>query len=403
MIATNQGSHSDRSRAPRVLLSSLSGSYGGMEVRMQQDAEMLLRRGWRPAISTPPFPERASWDDDLRRVGVEIKRIPYPYLFERWQSRHMQALKARFLTTPLLTRQVFDLAHVFLCWTTYGLGMLWAIAAAGIPAIVSVHNAFPKTTFSDWHKRHLSTAFSTTRKVLAVSQSAMDHFLNNFADYLPAAVSIQVIPNPVDTDRFTPKPADRESTRQRLGVPPDACVIGSIGRLDKQKQPWKLIETLFHLLNIGIPAWLVLVGQGSLEKSLRDQAQQLGIADRIVFTGHLNAVENVLPAFDLHLLVSRNEGFGIVTAEAMAAGIPAAGTNVPGTRDVLAGLDGGFLLDSDQPKAIAQQLADLFNEPARLSDMAAAAPDEIRYRYSRREVEAQLFSAYQDALTRASC
>lgn len=400
-MSSSNGNSAVPGSPSRALLASMSGSYGGMEVRMQQDAEMLLAQGWVPAVSTPAFRERPEWEASLNKSRVSLVHLPYPYLLEHWQSRHLQALKARFLTAPMLSRQRYDLAHVFLSWTTYGLGMLWAISRAGIPAMVSVHNAFPKTAFSNWHQRHLHAAFATTRKVVAVSHSAMDHFLDNFADYLPATASTQVIPNPVDTERFTPKPADKEVARQRLGVPLDACVIGSIGRLDKQKQPWKLIETLSSLLDLGVAARLVLVGQGKLETALKDQARQLGIADKIVFTGHLCDVENVLPAFDLHLLLSRNEGFGIVTAEAMAAGIPAAGSNVPGTHDVLSGLQGGLLLDSDQPRAIAQQLAKLLNAPHRLAEMAAAAPTEIRRRYARQEVEAQMFTAYQDVLIQA--
>ena len=54
---------------PRVLLTSMSGSYGGMEIRMQQDAEMLLAQGWRPVISTPEFPQRPMWEAQLDKAS----------------------------------------------------------------------------------------------------------------------------------------------------------------------------------------------------------------------------------------------------------------------------------------------------------------------------------------------
>jgi glycosyltransferase involved in cell wall biosynthesis len=394
----NQGHGSNAGHLPKVLLASMSGSHGGMEMRMRQDASLLQSHGWRPVISTPTFPERTTWYAALRRQGIAIAYLPYPYVLEHWPSRHFQRVKGQLVTAPILSRRRFDLVHVFLSWTTYGLGMLWAAARAGIPALVSVHNAFPMTTFGPWHRKRLDEAFATTQRIIAVSDSALEHFLNVFAPYLPNATDTAVIPNPVDTARFRPHPSARSAARQRLGVPDDAIAIGSIGRLDKQKQPWKLVETIAELHKLGVPAHLILIGQGVLEAALRRQVAELGLAEYVVFTGYVHDVENLMPALDLHLLLSRNEGFGIVTAEAMAAGVPALGTDVPGTRDVLQGMAGGHILPSDQESAIARHVAQLLASPNRLETMAAEGPKEVQYRFGREHIDEATFATYVAAL-----
>lgn len=383
---------------PKVLLASMSGSCGGMELRMQQDAVLLRQHDWLPIISTPKFPESPLWSRYLEEAKIKTITIPYPYLFEDWRTRHLQKLKGLTLSIPMLQRKQFDMAHIFLCWTTYGLGMLWAVAKLKIPAMVSVHNAFPHTTLPAWHKAHLIEAFSTTRRIVAVSPSALEKFLNIFSKFLPRSAVSQVISNPIDIERFRPRPEFRMLSRERLGLPSDAKVIGSVGRLDKQKQPWKLLDTLSELHHSGVPAYLVLIGRGELETSLRNQARKLGLENYVLFAGYVNDVENLFPALDLHLLLSKNEGFGIVTAEAMAAGIPVMGSDVPGTRDVLMGMKGGILLKSTNTRSIAKQILELFNDDTLRHEMAIAGPKEVSSRFGSKQIEIEMFRTYETIL-----
>lgn len=365
---------------------------------MQQDASLLIQHGWMPFISTPNFPERPNWFETLRNEKIRTVSLPYPYVFEDWKSRHLQKAKAHLLTCPKLRHHHFDMAHVFLCWTTYGLGILWAIARAKIPAMVSVHNAFPFTEFTAWHRSLLPDTFTTTQRIVAVSDSALQLFLDNFSKYLPASTVTEVIPNAVDTDRFKPKPELRQGARERLGLKHDDIVIGSIGRLDKQKQPWKLIETVSELHRQQTPAYLVLVGQGALEDSLREQIKKLNLDKHVIFTGFVGDVEDLLPAFDIHLLLSKREGFGLVTAEALAAGIPAIGSNVPGTRDILSRVDSRMLLRSDSAPEIARQLSNILTDMELQETTAMRAPAEIKSRFGKEYIEKKLFTNYQACL-----
>ena len=115
---------------------------------------------------------------------------------------------------------------------------------------------------------------------------------------------------------------------------------------------------------------------------------------KVIFTGYQARIELLMPAFDLHLLLSRNEGFGIATIEAMACGVPAVGTDVPGTRDILHDCAGGLLLPLDDELAACEAVAGLLQDAPRRAQMALAARREAEERYSMPRLERQLRQFY---------
>ncbi|MEG2033651.1 MAG: glycosyltransferase, partial [Janthinobacterium sp.] len=189
-------------------------------------------------------------------------------------------------------------------------------------------------------------------------------------------------------------PERRILARKQLGLPPDALVLGCVARLSAQKRPQALLA-LFARLAVQFPhLYLVLVGTGPLEAMLRLQAQQSGLQDRVVFAGFQQRIELLMPAFDLHLLLSRNEGFGIATIEALACGVPAVGPDVPGTRDILGDCAGGLLLPLDDEQAACELVAGLLRDPARRQRMGRQARQEALQHYSMQRLEQQLRQFY---------
>jgi glycosyltransferase involved in cell wall biosynthesis len=96
------------------------------------------------------------------------------------------------------------------------------------------------------------------------------------------------------------------------------------------------------------------------------------------------------------VLLSRNEGFGIATAEAMACGVPAVGTDVPGTADVLRGSEAGMLVPLDDADQAAKLVADLLRDPARRARMAAAGPAEATARFGEEHVRDMVRAFYEE-------
>jgi glycosyltransferase involved in cell wall biosynthesis len=369
-------------RRPRVLITSCSGALGGMELRMAQEARLLEAEGWRSIVATPRFAGYDKWMGALRADGIETSVFDPPQFLEQWPWRRTRQLGARVMGAWGMRALRPDLVHIAFCWTSYGASLLWLASHCKLPAVISVHNAFPLTTLAPWQVPRYAAAFQSVRGVYAVSDSALRHFMANFGALLPAAARTCVIPNCVDPTRFVPSAARRAATRARLGIDADALVIGCVARLAPQKRPHALLE-MASLLRARFPGLkLVFAGSGPLERELRERAIGLGLEGQVVFAGFVDAVEDMLPAFDLHVLLSRNEGFGIATIEAMACGVPALGTDVPGTADILRGSAGGLLLPSDDAAAASALVASLLADPARRARMGAAARAEVEVAYT---------------------
>jgi L-malate glycosyltransferase len=381
-------------RGARILITSCSGELGGMELRMAQEARLLAAAGWHCTIATPRFRGFDGIACGLRADGIAMSVFDPPQFVEQWAWRRTRRLGATLLPARQLRRYRPDLVHVAFCWTSYGASALWLAHHCAVPAVVSVHNAFPATTFHPWHARLYAEAFSTVRGVYAVSGSAMEHFLALFGAYLPASARVSVIPNGVDTNRFVPSPARRVNARERFGLAQGSLVIGSVARLSAQKRPEALIDLLAALRRRYDNLSLVFAGSGPLEQDLRAKAQALGMTPYVVFAGQVSAVEEIMPAFDLHLLLSRNEGFGIATIEAMACGVPAVGTDVPGTADILRGSRGGLLVPLHDARAAHDAIAALLGDSERRSGMAAHARAEIVAGYTLDAMERRVREFY---------
>ncbi|MDV7223208.1 glycosyltransferase [Streptomyces prunicolor] len=151
---------------------------------------------------------------------------------------------------------------------------------------------------------------------------------------------IEVVPNGIDLDRFRFDPVQRLRTRQRLGLPEGAYVVGGIGRLAAGKRFDVLIRALAQLPD---DYWLLLVGGGTEENLLRRTAHDCGVADRVLFTGERPYTPDGTPGPDLPSLTaamdllaspSPEEAFGLAVVEGLAAGLPVLYASCPAIEDL---------------------------------------------------------------------
>jgi len=383
-----------RKRQQRVLISSYSGELGGMELRMAQEAQILNASGYRSTLALRRFPGLAAWRERLSGEGLAVKIYQPPLFIEHWAWRRCNLLRAMVTGGWQLRRLRPDLLHVAFCWTTYGASLVWLAQRCRLPVVISVHNAFPAEPLSHWQQRLLAQAFPAVKGVYAVSPSALRHFLAIYQPLLAPDTPLAVIPNGVDTERFIVSASRRLQAREKLGLPPDALVLGSVARLSAQKRPLALLALFLRLQPQFPRLYLVLAGSGPLEPLLRAQVMAAGMQERVIFAGFQAQVELLMPAFDLHLLLSRSEGFGIATIEAMACGVPALGTDVPGTADILSASEGGLLLPLDDEQAACDMVAALLHDAPRRSRMALAARSEAEQRYGMARLASQLRQFY---------
>jgi glycosyltransferase involved in cell wall biosynthesis len=157
----------------------------------------------------------------------------------------------------------------------------------------------------------------------------------------------------------------------RVGRRHEEAVVGMISRLDPIKDHKTLLAAFARLPAVvgGRPTRLVLVGDGGLRAPLEAQALELGIADQVTFAGARSDVPELLAGFDVFAFsTTRDEGFGVVLIEALAAGTPIVASDVPACREVLEGGALGRLVPPSIPEALAETLNDLLTHPPAVPD-----------------------------------
>lgn len=382
----------------RILITSYSGELGGMELRMAQEAQFLRAVGFDGMLGIRPFPRSDVWADELRQRRLPVMCFAPPPVLEQWRWRRLNKMRALFGSVRALRRFKADLVHVAFCWNTYGATALWLAGRCGLPAVISVHNTFPPCEFGRWHQPLLREAFAAVRGIYGATESALQHFLALYRPYLRQDIRLAVIPNCVDTARFRPSAALRATTRGNWGIPADALVIGAVARLSAQKRPEALV-TLLQALRTDFPTlYLVLAGTGPLESEIRKLATTLGMERFVIFTGYQERIEQIMPALDVHLLLSHREGFGIATIEALACGVPAVASAVPGNTDVLSGCAGGMLVPLDDDDRVVQAVAGLLADPARRARMGEQGREDAIQRFSTARVQSMVQQFYDGLL-----
>ena len=386
------------SAARSIVLTSKSGQFGGMEFRMLDEARFLVAQGHKVTVAAPHFPGVAGFVAALAEIEVPSRQFEPPPFLTNWRLRHLHWLRSRAAGRRALAGLQPDLAHVFMSWSDQGLEQLWSARQAGAPTVISVHNAFPACDFTPWHRRHIAHAFAGLRGLYAVSRSALAQFEAIFEAWIPKDAIRTVIYNAVDSERFRPRP-DCLAIRAELGLDATLPLIGSFGRFDDQKQPLSLLAILVAVRERVPAARLLLVGRGPLEAEIRAEAARLGIAEAVTILDFRDDIERLFPALDVHLLVSRNEGFGLATAEAMSCGVPVVGTRVPGTEEVIEASGGGALVPLGDSLAAAEVVAGLLQAPPEeRSAIGAAGRRSVLQRFSKQAWRERLGAFYERVL-----
>lgn len=209
-----------------------------------------------------------------------------------------------------------------------------------------------------------------------------------FADY-PAAYRrrIRRIDHGVEVEASG---LDRQAARAAFGLPDNAYVIVSTGRLTFEKNQQALVDAL-----TGLPAvHLAIAGVGPEQDALLALATSLGVMDRVHLLGEVprHRIAEVLAAGDVFAFASRTETFGLSVAEAALAGLPVVANDLPVLREVLG--DAAIYVDADAPGQMAQAIERLMADPARAAALTAKGRS-LGAKYS----PSVMCQAYEELLT----
>jgi glycosyltransferase involved in cell wall biosynthesis len=209
---------------------------------------------------------------------------------------------------------------------------------------------------------------------------------------------LRVISYGVDVERIDRvSHEDVERVNAQIGRQPGETVLGSVGRLVEQKDYPNQLRA-FAMAAKHAQLRMVIVGGGPLESELRAQAQQLGVADRVVFLGEQRDVWPILKCLDAFVIASKFEPYGVAILEAMAAALPIIASEVDELPVILDHGRAGVLVPAERPEALARALVQIATDGelrAQLSSHARALANE---RYSLPAVLTAYQQLYEDVM-----
>ena len=327
---------------------------GGVQQHIRDLAEALIGLGHDVSVIAPA-------DDDRPLPAYVVpagKAMPVPY----------NGSVARLAFGPLSVSRVrrwvrdgsFDVLHVHEP-AVPSLSLLACWVASG-PIVATVHTAMPRSRVLLAAQPVLRSALEKIDGRIAVSEAARTTLVEHLGG------DAVLIPNGVATKRYRyAEPLD--------GWPGEGGAIGFLGRMDEPRKGLSVLLKAFDLLAGQRPGLRLLIAgpgdadeqQGKLPAALRDRA---------VFLGEVTETEKVRVLHSVDVFCSPNTGgesFGIVTAEAMAAGTPIVASNIEAFRQVLRDGRAGELFSAGDPADLARVAARLLDDPARRAELSVAA------------------------------
>ncbi|UWG97171.1 glycosyltransferase family 4 protein [Dehalobacter sp. DCM] len=223
-----------------------------------------------------------------------------------------------------------------------------------IPCISTIHS-LPEFDYLSTLKGRISLALDdvtlrSSAGLIAVSDSLRESMSRRLQrKRLP--IPLKTIYNGIEALDFSQAAEMGEQFRKTWGIPPQSVVIGTIGRLHPVKGQNRLVEAITVLNKEYKDLHLVIIGEGPLYDSLQEQLDASGIS--YTLTGFLPNAWKALPAMNIFVLPSLNEGMGLVLLEAAQAGIPIIASDVGGIPELLSNYAEAILIKPGEHLDIA--------------------------------------------------
>lgn len=285
------------------------------------------------------------------------------------------------------------------------IGVAEAWRGPDVPKVFHLHTPFPSVLPSGWADYFVAKL----RRYDAVIVST-----RRYADNLRAAgldTPIHVVPPFIDPRDFRPPAPDGVAAfRARFDIAPDDRVVLNVGRMDPMKGQDRLVLAMPRILSKVPNARLVLVGNGSFSsskngglgldkgrewrESLEALVKDLGIGDRVTFTGHLgdDLLAAAYAACEVFSLPSTREGFGLAAVEAWRHRKPIVVCDRAGVSDIVTDGVDGRVVDCAKPEALADALLDVLargrDAQARMGALGRAASEVATLDSGARTLEA---------------
>jgi glycosyltransferase involved in cell wall biosynthesis len=206
---------------------------------------------------------------------------------------------------------------------------------------------------------------------------------------------MDVIYNPVDPETVRVEPGETETLRRALGLPEEAFVYFTVGRMDAPKDHDTFLRGFARVAAAQPDAYAVLLGHGALETVLPERARALGIADRVRFVPSAPRIAPFLALADAFVFPSLLEGLPVSLLEAMLAGLPSIASDIEPHVEVMRDAETGLLFPRGSDEALAEAMVRLHGDADLRARLGAAAKAEAEANFTTDVIVPQWEAVYE--------
>lgn len=233
-------------------------------------------------------------------------------------------------------------------------------------------------------------------KAIAISPAVRQHLLDDFKVRLER---VEKVESGVDLENFKPFSAGlRRQNRKILGLSDKDIILGMVARLSDVKGQDILIQALPDVIQEFDQVKLLLVGEGKKEEDFKRLVAELGMTRHVIFFNDVNEAKFYLSVFDVYVNPSRQEGLGLSVMEAQACGLPVVASNVGGIPTLISSNKTGFLVESENPRALALKIISVLKDFDSAIKIGQQARQFIKDNYSEKQMVQKTISVYQSLL-----
>lgn len=349
-------------RALRTLFVIDELDIGGTEQQILELTRRIDRRRFEPVVCCFRHGAKAR---EIESLGIRV-------LHEPKSLKADPGLVVRL--ARMMRRERFDIVQTYL-WGANTWGRI-AARMAGVPHVLASERNVD--IWEERYKRVLGRLLARgTDRIVANSEAVRSYLLTQGV----SPDKVVTIYNGVNFDRFR-KPCDPAIRRAELSIPPDAILAGAVARVEPAKDHGTLLRAMALIAERVPRLHLAVVGGGSELDTLRELARELGIGDRVHFTGPRTDAAEWLQTVDFSVLSSVKEGLSNTVLESMAAGRAMIATDVGGNAEVIVEGETGYLVPARDPAALSQAIARLAVSDERIREFGRLGKDRVHDLFS---------------------
>ncbi|UBZ06851.1 glycosyltransferase [Salegentibacter mishustinae] len=285
-----------------------------------------------------------------------------------------------------------DLIHCHLPWAGF-LGRL-VYSKTKIPSVYTEHN------MQDRYHIITKTLNKLTYNSQSLALGVSDDVTKSINTYIKPKIPVKTLLNGVDTKAFQINQKKGMETRNSLGIPGDALVIGNVAVFRFQKRLVEWLQVFKTIEDKNPSVYGIIVGFGPLEEEVKAEVERLSLNEKVFFPGMQTEVKPYFSAMDIFMMSSSFEGLPIALLEAMSMECAIVSTDAGGIKEVIRDEQDGLVCKVDEWQKLSDLCQILIEKPRKLENYKKAARERVVKNFSLRKMVDELEVIYSDFVTK---